>query len=354
MSLLERYTSVSGDYLPDASKIAHPTIQSMAEEYALSGVPDHAAEVLSLLPHQLQEPIKYAFANHVTKERPLTLLHVAEEVQARREKALGVATCVDVLWNVARIVDDIFDKDETNSNQSPSAWARYGRSVAMAASTAAVASTVAYAARNYGSRQAYAMSRQLERGVASLRQSRSLSLEGPLEPYYVNYDMRSAFYTVQPIATIGKYSEASPEQLFMVQRSLQRMNRAGQMINDLADFDESDDRSRTVAFSDIRNGVSSVPIRHMWQAAGSKDRQRFAGIHGKTELGVADASFIRRLILETELAPSVVSLIETEYATARDEYADALEPSAETLDWLDAWLSYKRGQARGVVTAIGG
>jgi geranylgeranyl pyrophosphate synthase len=164
--------------------------------------------------------------------------------------------------------------------------------------------------------------------------------------------MRSAFYTVSPIAAIGKYSEASPAEIARVQSSLQRMNRAGQMINDLQDFDESGARSRTSSFSDIRNGVSSVPIRHIWQTISERDRERFLSVHGKANLTDADTDFIRRLTAGTELGHAMQSLIDAEYLTARDEYIDALDPSPATLTWVDAWLDYKRDQARVASSAL--
>lgn len=350
----EGWRSGSADFIPDFAKITHPVIYDMAQEYAASGVTDHVARVLHPLPAGLRQPLKYTFAHHVTKERPLQLLHVAEELGADREKSLGAVACTDVLWNVGIVFDDVYDQDETNARQQPSAWARFGKTTALAASTAAVSAALAYTARKNGPGQAYAMSRQLQKGVASLVQSRKLPLDAPLTEYYHNYDMRSGFYTVSPVAAIGKYSEASPVQIAGIQSALQRMNRAGQMINDLQDFDESGDRPRSSSFSDIRNGVASVPIRHIWHAIGAKDKEQFLGTHGKSDLDDTDTRFIRRLVIETELARATLGHIEAEYATARDEYIDALDPAPATLAWVDAWLDYKRDQARTVAGALSG
>jgi geranylgeranyl pyrophosphate synthase len=143
------------NFAPDLEKITHPAIYDMAQEYAESGVATHVAKVLSPLPASLQQPLSYTFANHVTKERPLSILHVSEELGADREKSLGIAACTDVLWNVSIVVDDIYDKDATNARQQPSAWARFGRVAAFAASTAAVGAAVAYTARKNGLNHAY-------------------------------------------------------------------------------------------------------------------------------------------------------------------------------------------------------
>lgn len=353
MSRIERSPSDSGNYLPDMAKITHPTIEEFALEYAESGTPDYVADILKVLPNKLRQPIQYTFAKHVTKERPLEVLHAAEELDANPEKALGVAACIDVLWNVGIIIDDVYDKDETNARLEPSAWSRFGKSTALAASTAAVGATVAYAARNYGPKQAYALSRDLHQGVASLTQSRKLSLDSPLEDYFHNYDMRSAFYAKFPIGALQKYTEASPDQISGAQLSLAKMNRAGQMINDLQDFDESASRSRVDSFSDIRNGVSSIPIRHIWHSLDNKDQERFASLHGKEDLTDADMAFIRDLVGGTELGSAMLAKIESEYSSARDEYIDALSPSTATLEWLDQWLKYKQDQARYTTATLG-
>jgi geranylgeranyl pyrophosphate synthase len=341
------------DYLPDFSKITHPTIYDIATDYATSGVAEYVGEMLRPLPDRLQKPLIYTFANHVTKERPMSVVHIAEELGANREKALGIAACIDVLWNVGIVVDDIYDKDATNAGQLPSAWARFGKKTSFAAATAAVATTVAYAARRYGPGQALFMSRQLQQGVSSLTQSRAMPVDSSLERYYSNYDMRSGFYAIFPIGAVAKYAQASPRQVAGVQSALLRMNRGGQMINDLQDFDSSTTSSRAVAFSDIRNGVSSIPIRHLWLASSDKNRERLRELHGKGELSGTDAGFIRWLTAETGMGQAVVSLIKSEYSTAREEYIASVEPSSSTLAWVDAWLDYKREQAWNAYTALG-
>jgi len=353
MSHLEHAKSSFNNYLPDTTKITHPTIQEFATEYADSGIPEYVADILKLLPNKFQHPVQYTFAKHVTKERPLTIVHVAEEFGADREKALGIAACIDVLWNVGIIIDDVYDKDETNARLEPSAWSRFGKATALTASTAAVGATVTYAARKYGPKQAYAMSKSLKQGVDSLTQSRNLSMSSSIDDYYHNYDMRSAFYTKFPIGALQKYTEAAPDQVLGAQHSLARMNRAGQMINDLQDFDESRGRSRIDSFSDIRNGVSSVPIRHIWHSLGDKNQERFTTLQGKEDLTDNDMEFIRELIRQTELGPAMLSKIKSEYASARDEYIEALSPSATTLEWLDKWLEYKQDQATYVATILG-
>jgi len=343
----------NASYLPDMAKVTHPTIEEFATEYADSDTPEYVADILKVLPNKLRQPIQYTFAKHVTKERPLEVLYAGKELGASTEKALGLAACIDVLWNVGIIIDDVYDKDETNARLEPSAWSKFGKATALTASTAAVAATVTYAAKNYGPKQAFNLSRDLQQGVASLTQSRKLSLESPLDDYFNNYDMRSAFYTKFPIGALQKYTEVDPVQISGVQLSLARMNRAGQMINDLQDFDESIDRSRTDSFSDIRNGVSSIPIRHIWHSVDQKTQERFATLHGKEDLTDSDIHFIRGLTDQTELGPAMLSKIHSEYGAARDHYIDILSPSKKTVEWLDKWLEYKQDQANNVALSLG-
>jgi len=339
-------------YLPDYTKITHPIVYDLANEYADSGIAGHVVSVLHTLPATLQEPVQYTFRHHVTKERPLSVVHAADELSADHDKALGIAACIDVLWNVGIIIDDIYDKDDTNARLQPSAWAQFGKTRALAASTAAVAATVSYVARRYSPRDAYSLSHQLYSGVRSLIQSRSLSLDLSLDHYYANYDMRSGFYTRFPIAALRRYTGANPEQIAGVQNSLARMNRAGQMINDLQDFDESGERSRAASFSDMRNGVSTIPIRHIWNTINDTTRQRFSEVHGNTIFGEKELAFMRKLVRDTGVGQAISGHIASEYAAARDEYIDVLAPSTATVQWLDRWIQYKLAQARTVASTL--
>jgi hypothetical protein len=77
--------SGSTNYLPDMSKIAHPyTIWHLS---MVTAVPDHVADILHVLPRRLRRPLQYAFANHVTKERPLSILHERKSYVLIRKKA---------------------------------------------------------------------------------------------------------------------------------------------------------------------------------------------------------------------------------------------------------------------------
>ena len=352
---MEHVASFDGnaEYLPDVSKITHPTISELAAEYAESGITDSIKDILKPLPVGLKQPLEYTFANHVTKERPLSILHIADELGVSREKSLGVAACIDVLWNVGIILDDLYDNDDSNANQQPSAWARFGKKKALAASVAAVAASTTYTAKHYGVVEAARLSHELRKGVSSLTQSRKLSLESPVEDYYRNYDMRSGFYTVAPIATVGKYSDAHPDDIASAQLSLARMNRSGQMVNDLQDFDLSSDRSRVLPYSDIRNGVASIPMRHLWNASEPESRTAFEIIYGKDSLSEDDIDFVANQVRSTGLAPATLTKITDQYNTAREEYIHATQPGQRTVEWLDKWLDYKQTQADKVAASLG-
>ena len=345
-------STFSLDYLPDHSKITNQTVSNLASEYSDSGLPEYVADVLRPLPDGLKAPIGYTFQQHVTKERPLSILHVGDELGIKRNRSLGMAACIDVLWNVGIIVDDIYDKDETNARQEPSAWSKFGKTTALAASTAAVAATIGYTARNYGVKDAYRLSRQLHEGISSLTQSRNIGHDASIEAYFSNYDMRSRFYTAGPISTIASKEDIDPQSILGAKNSLARMNRAGQMINDLQDFDISGDRSRTQSFSDLRNGVKSVPIRHLWLAGSPKGKRQLKELQGKPTLDDKDVEFIHQIMVETNFVPEVKSLIDTEYSAGREEYISALQPSHQTVKWLDDWIAYKQGQATAVARAL--
>lgn len=345
-------SAMSPDFLPDHSKITNQTVLDLATEYGDSGLPEYVADILRLLPHKLKEPIGYTFRQHVTKERPLSILHVGDELGINRERSLGAAACVDVLWNVAIVVDDIYDGDETNARQEPSAWSKFGKTTALAASTAAVASTVGYTASRYGVNDARQLSSQLREGIASLTQSRNIGYDSPIEDYFSNYDMRSRFYAAGPISTIAKKEDIPPQRIVGAQNALAHMNRAGQMINDLQDFDISDDRSRTQSFSDLRNGVKSIPIRHLWLAASPEERRQLKELEGKPSLTGNDEGFIHRLMVKTDFVSAMKSLIDNEYRKGREDYISALEPSPQTAEWLDSWIAYKQGQSTSVEKAL--
>ena len=341
------------NYPPDISKVTNPTLRNLAEEYAESGIPTYVDDILQTVPSGLRGPLEYTFAEQLSKEKPLLITHTAAELGASPERALGVAACTDVLWSSSIMIDDIYDRDETRAGQQPSAWAKFGKTRTMAASLVAITATVAYVTRKYGPRQADIMTRDLRRGVTSISQAKHLSLDAPVEAYNDNYDMRAGFYSIFPIGALRKHSQANPQQISGAQRSLLHIHRSGQIINDLRDFDQSGDRLRTAPFSDIRAGVSTIPIRHMWQSMGLSDKQRYEQIHGKRELTSDDLVFIGNLVIDTDLGQAMSSRIESLHNDARGEYIEAVNPSDETIQWLDALLGYMRETAQIVSTTLG-
>lgn len=338
-------------YLPQLSKITHPTVLDIAHEYTASGVPDRVDDILSVVPDTLTEPLRYVFGKHVTKERPLTILRAGRAIGADDELSTTAAAAVDILWNSSIILDDVYDNDSTNAGMEPSSWAKYGKSRAVMGVLGVVLASASTTLTTSGPRSTAVMFGDLFKGVGSLVGSRRHLPSMPLEDLYANYDRRSSFYIRYPLHMIasGEGMEDRADELGGIQAALYGMNRAGQMINDLQDFETSDTRNRADSLSDVANGAVSVPISRLWSCMNDEEKNRMLISFGSGDLPDAESVFITSTMQKYKVAKYVQELIFGEYAGARDHYASAVGDSTEAITWIDHWIGYKKDQAASVV-----
>jgi geranylgeranyl pyrophosphate synthase len=66
---------------------------------------------------------------------------------------------------------------------------------------------------------------------------------------------------------------------------------AGQVLNDIKDIAPSFDWIRP-SFSDVRNGLITIPYRLLWNIIGSKDQKRLESVFRQRNISVKDRNYL--------------------------------------------------------------
>lgn len=342
--LSEPDCSETNIFLPNIEKIAdeNTVVRSMAREYENSEIPHAVNEMLGEVPEKYREIIAYAFNSHVTKERPLTIIKIAQEVGIDDQESSKVAAIADLLWNTAILMDDIIDGDEESGGQE-AAWVKFRKIPTMRAIRFALSAGASYSLKTYGMKglSVYGSSSKAIKSVVSARR---ISLESSEELLYKNYDDRSSFYTSMPMRLLGiNQDKETVNKLIAAGDSLQLMNRAGQLINDVQDYDESAIDIRENNLSDVQNGTVSLPIVWAWHEFNDNQKNRFRQLF-KSTLTDDQKKEVKELYSSVQLTDIMREKIYGLYYEALDIYMDAIEPSEKTLNWIGNWIDYKLNQ----------
>lgn len=244
---------------------------------------------------------------------------------------------VDLLWAISLMYDDMFDGDTVRSGIT-TVWATYGKDKTIAICYEVFDAILTDLNTHVGAEIATLARDYVQRGLDSLGKHVQLPLVTPVEELYQNYHQRNDFNGVFGMHAITQL--AQQQSLEADDRSIifiRNLNLASQLLNDLKDIDDFYDRG----YSDIRNGVVTVPISHLYASLSADEQGAFLRIYGsKQDLTPTDQVFIATMVNKYDVVSDTVRRINAHYASAEQIARDLFSTNDFAL--VQSWIEYKK------------
>ncbi len=319
------------------NRIHHPTVITFFEIYLEAGLHTKTVELISALSEEAQAALVTTLQTHVHKEKPVFISKFGTQLNLEKEQVASIAIAVDLLWAISLMYDDMFDGDTVRSG-IPTVWCTYGKEQTVKICFEIFAAILSDLTQHVGSQIASLAKNYVQRGLDSLAKHSQLSLTTTVEELYQNYQDRNDFN-----GTFGMHAlvELAKQQSLEVDAAaidfIKNLNLASQLLNDLKDIDDFYNRG----YSDIRNGVVTVPISDLYMILSEEEQQTFLKMYGsKRDLTGDDKEFIVKVVDTYDVASNTVKRILAHYATAEEIARNLLSQDDFTL--VQSWIAYKK------------
>jgi len=250
-----------------------------------------------------------------------------------------LAASVDLLWTLALILDDIEDQDNQRAGVD-TAWVVYGKERAYETAQSGLYSVIGTLKEHLGERTAQLCQLYVNLGVESLAEHKSLTLSSSIDEIVTNYIKRADFHTAFPVEVLYSISAKGDKEKAI--SALREVNLAGQILNDIKDFLPEYQWAR-LGFSDIRNGLVTVPIKSLWNLMEENERKIFLSIFGSGKISSSDKDFIEKSIKKTNILASLKTYIVDLYNSSLRNFQQVV--SQESLQHcFKMWVNYKLKQ----------
>lgn len=318
-------------------RIYHATVSTFFDRYLTLGFFDKTSEILTSLSPDSQTALETTLATHVHKEKPVFIALYGNSLGLNPNQISSIATAVDLLWAISLMYDDMFDGDTVRSGVT-TVWGTFGKEKTVEICYEIFEAILSDLQRHVGPDIALLAKQYVQTGLDSLGRHIQLPLTTSTQELYQNYHQRNDFngtfgmHAITQLAHNNSIEVNEKSILF-----IRNLNLASQLLNDLKDIDDYYKRG----YSDIRNGVVTVPISHLYSSLSPEERTVFLSIYGsKRDLTTAEQEFIVTLVTKYDVVSDTVSRIETHYASA-EEIAACIFPSNDFL-LVQSWIEYKK------------
>lgn len=318
-------------------RIYHPTVSTFFDKYLDLGLFVKTSKLLSSLSADSRFALETTLATHVHKEKAVFISIYGESLGLSENQIASIATAVDLLWAISLMYDDMFDGDTVRSGVT-TVWATYGKEKTIAICYEIFDAILSDLSKHVGSEIANLAKNYVQTGLDSLGKHVQLPLTTPVEELYQNYHQRNDFN-----GTFGMHAITQLAQQLSIEVDdssiifIRNLNLASQLLNDLKDIDDYYDRG----YSDIRNGVVTVPISHLYASLSTEEQEAFLRIYGsKRDFTKAEQEFIVEMVNKYDVASDTVRRINAHYALAEQMARDLF--SANDFVLVQSWIEYKK------------
>lgn len=257
-------------------RIYHPTVSTFFDRYLDLGLFARASKLLASLSADSQSALETTLATHVHKEKPVFISIYGKSLGLNDNQIASIATAVDLLWAISLIYDDMFDEDTVRSGVT-TVWTTFGKERTIAICYEIFEKILSDLRTHASSEIAILAKDYVQAGLDSLGSHVQLPLSTSVEELYQNYHQRNDFngtFGMHAIAQLAQQSSLESDNNSII--FIRNLNLASQLLNDLKDIDDYYNRG----YSDIRNGVVTVPISHLYVSLSAEEQEVFLKIYG--------------------------------------------------------------------------
>lgn len=317
-------------------RVKFPIVSEVYEEWKKKGLLEETVKIIGELPDTLAEPIVHSFTTHVHKEKGLFVYLIAEELGLDSHLAKPLAVSGEILWALALMMDDIQDEDLTRGGVE-SCWAKFGRERTEQSAYLGLNALMKYIEAALGDSVARKCMKYVDMGFRSLEEHKQMGLDTPHGVILRNYERRCDFHGIFQLDSIFGLKNTDPLKQSKLVSGLRYYYRGGQLINDLKDLLSGDLYGR--AYSDIRNGVPTIPLLDMYTNLQPQRRGRLKEIFGKRVVSADEHNEIARMVKESGIIVMTIRIIKDSYSTGLRYLAEILSPNR--FEWFQKWATYK-------------
>ncbi len=318
-------------------RIYHPTVSTFFDKYLDLGLFAKTSKLLPSLSTDSQSALETTLATHVHKEKPVFISIYGECLGLSENQITSIATAVDLLWAISLMYDDMFDGDTVRSGVT-TVWATYGKDKTIAICYEIFDAILSDLCKHVGSEIANLAKDYVQTGLDSLGRHVQLPLTTSVEELYQNHHQRNDFngtFGMHAITRLAQQLSLEVDDSSIL--FIRNLNLGSQLLNDLKDIDDYYDRG----YSDIRNGVVTVPISHLFASLSAGEQKVFLRIYGsKRDLTATEQEFIVKMVNKYDVVSDTVRRINAHYASAEQVARDLFSTNDFVL--VQSWIEYKK------------
>lgn len=327
--------------LKTRERLREPVIKDLYESYVSNRILLTLGEILNRIAPDYRLPILHTLTTHVTKEKPLFIYSIGRSFGVADCDSQLLAASVDLLWTLALIFDDIEDRDIKRAGID-TAWVVYGREKSYKAANFGLQAVLESLSDHFGCETAQLCKSYVDSGVESLRAHSSLTLDSSIIRNIVaNYIKRADFHTTFPVEALFSISGGSGDKDRAI-NALRQVNLAGQILNDIKDF-LPEYRWVRPGFSDIRNGLVTVPIKFLWDSMEEEERRIFLEIFGKGKMNDWEQDFIQKSLEKSRTFGLLKKIVADIYHSSWVNFQQVVSQESFR-NWFKMWVEYKLDQ----------
>lgn len=322
-------------------KIENETVRVLFSGYCDTGVLNEVGNIVDQIPSELRDPIIHTLGSHITKEKPMMVYSALRSKEISDNKAIPISATVDILWALSLMYDDMFDQDKKRAGET-SAWVEFGSDTTFKSAQAGLEAVKNRLNLALGDEAAQTVDKYIGKSLISLKEHKQIKLGSGAEYLLTNYSHRSLFHTGLPFALVDMPTFSSDTSFI----ALDNVNIAGQILNDLKDVSPKYAWVRE-SFSDIRTGVTTVPIEMMFGSLPDHDREKFKSLFGKANLEDDEKETIISMFSQAKAIDKTVTLAEELYRLSQSGFEKSIH--TQYLNYVSRWLNYKRTQLKELI-----
>lgn len=325
-------------------RIFDQTVLNVYSVWKNRGLLAETCQILEKLPEDDTEIISYSFTTHVHKEKGLFLDLLGERAPIPDGGRKALAVSADLLWALSLMVDDIEDNDSWRGDRA-SSWVKYGKQKTITAGLRCLDFLIKHLVFTTGNPLiGESCLSYVKLGLKSLSRHRHMNLDTPMDIINHNYEQRCDFHgTFQLVSMYGGILGIyQPEEMNRNIAGLRALNKSGQLINDLKDVAAGDLYHRS--YSDIRNGVPTIPLILIYRSTERSDANFLRDIFGRGTLDYEQKNRLQQIISESSVVSRTMSRIDDTYQQSLDLLSSQLD--SQELGYLESWVQYKSNSVR--------
>lgn len=315
-------------------------VKKLYDIYKETGCLSALATLVAKMPDSNRAPLIHTLGSHVTKEKPIFVLAIADSVGIDQVKTQVLSASIDMLWALSLILDDIIDNDTVRAGKE-SAWVKFGKEEAHSCVNAGLQAVKEGMLQHFGEGGWIIMDDYIDRAMKSVRQHPLLTFETNPDQLRVNYIDRNDFYCAAPVKIMSLIHQTPDE--YIAIDALQNVTIAGQILNDLKDMWPKFGHIRP-NFSDFRNRLVTIPIRQMYMLL--NDSQRVTLKQLWEESPTEDSALERLMVLvrDSEMKKEVIESIKLTYKESIVGFESVVSnPPFRSI--FREWIDYKLNQS---------